>query len=48
VNHIYDPLAESNGRILTLLKVLMARGGDQKAKLFQFLNLIGARALACN
>jgi hypothetical protein len=45
VNHIYHPLAESNGRLLTLLKALKAKGGDQKAKLFQFLNLIGARAL---
>jgi hypothetical protein len=45
VNHIYHPLAESNGKILALLKALKAKGGDQKAKLFQFLNLIGARAL---
>jgi hypothetical protein len=45
VNHIYHPLAESNGRLLTLLKALKAKGGDRKAKLFQFLNLIGARAL---
>jgi hypothetical protein len=28
-----------------LLKALKAKGGDQKAKLFQFLNSIGARAL---
>jgi hypothetical protein len=45
VNHIYHPLAESNGQILTLLRALKAKGGDQKAKLFQFLNQIGARAL---
>jgi hypothetical protein len=45
VNHIYTPLAESNGKILALLKALKAKGGDQKAKLFQFLNIIGARAL---
>ena len=45
VNHIYHPLAESNGTIFTLLKALKAKGGDQKAKLFQFLNKIGARAL---
>jgi hypothetical protein len=30
---------------LTLLRALKAEGGDQKAKLFQFLNKIGARAL---
>jgi hypothetical protein len=45
VNHVYHPLAESSGNILTLLRALKARGGDQKTKLFQFLNQIGARAL---
>ncbi len=45
VNHIYYPLAESGGRLYELLKALKAKGGDQKTKLFQFLNQIGARAL---
>jgi P63C domain len=45
VNHIYFPLAQSSGKILTLLRALKARGGDQQKKLFQFLNEIGARAL---
>jgi hypothetical protein len=45
VNHIYHPLAQSNGQIYELLKALKAKGGDQKTKLFQFLNKIGARAL---
>ena len=45
VNHIYYPLAESSGKLHALLKALKAKGGDQKAKLFQFLNSIGARAL---
>ncbi len=45
VNHIYHPLAESNGKVLELLRALKAKGGDQKTKLFQFLNKIGARAL---
>jgi hypothetical protein len=36
VNHVYHPLAESNGRLRTLLKALKVKGGDQKAKLFQF------------
>jgi hypothetical protein len=45
VNHIYYPLAQSSGKILTLLRALKARGGDQQKKLFQFLNEIGARAL---
>ena len=45
VNHIYYPLAQSNGKLYALLKALKASGGDQKKKLFQFLNEIGARAL---
>lgn len=45
VNHIYYPLAKSNGKLLTLLRALKAQGGDRQAKLFQFLNDVGARAL---
>jgi hypothetical protein len=45
VKHIYFPLAKSNGKVLELLRALKASGGDQKKKLFQFLNLLGARAL---
>jgi hypothetical protein len=45
VNHIYFPVAKSNGKILILLRALKARGGDRSKKLFQFLNDIGARAL---
>ncbi len=45
VNHIYHPLAKSNGKLLALLRALKARGGDRQKKLFQFLNDIGARAL---
>ncbi|HKX10958.1 MAG TPA: P63C domain-containing protein [Stellaceae bacterium] len=45
VKHIYFPLAKSNGKILTLLKALKAQGGDRAKKLFQFLNILGARAL---
>ena len=45
VRHIYFPLAKSNGKILELLRALKAQGGDQKKKLFQFLNEVGARAL---
>jgi hypothetical protein len=45
VNHIYIPLAKSNGRILELLRALKARHGDRQIKLFQFLNEVGARAL---
>jgi hypothetical protein len=43
--HIYYPLAESNGKVYLLLKALKSKDGDQKTKLFQFLNEIGARAL---
>jgi hypothetical protein len=45
VNHIYFPLAQSSGKILELLRANKARGGDRTKKLFQFLNLIGGRAL---
>lgn len=45
VGHIYHPLAQSSGKILTLLRAEKARGGDRSKKLFQFLNEIGARAL---
>jgi hypothetical protein len=45
VNHVYYPLAKSNGKVLTLLRAEKARGGDRQKKLFQFLSDIGARAL---
>lgn len=45
VGHIYSPLAQSNGKILELVRAQKARGGDRKKKLFQFLSEIGARAL---
>ncbi len=45
VNHIYYPLAQSNGRILELVRALKAKDGDRQKKLFQFLSEIGARAL---
>ena len=45
VRHIYFPLAKSSGKILELLRALKVRDGNQKKKLFQFLNVIGARAL---
>ena len=45
VRHIYHPLAQSSGKLYTLLKALKAKDGDRQKKLFQFLNDIGARAL---
>ena len=45
VDHIYTPLAKSNGKILELTRALKANDGDRKKKLFQFLSVVGARAL---
>jgi hypothetical protein len=45
VRHIYHPLAQSSGKLYRLLKVLKAKDGDRRKKMFQFLNEIGARAL---
>ena len=45
VKHIYYPLAQSNGKILELVRALKSKDGDRQKKLFQFLNDVGARAL---
>lgn len=45
VDHIYMPLAKSDGKLLTLLREAKSNNGERNAKLFQFLNEIGARAL---
>ena len=45
VDHIYYPLAKSNGKLLELLRSAKSSGGNRGKKLFQFLNEIGARAL---
>jgi P63C domain len=45
VKHVYIPLADSNGALLKLMKILRAQDGSGRKKLFQFLNIIGARAL---
>jgi hypothetical protein len=45
VKHVWVPLAQSNGKILELVRALKARDGDRQKKLFQFLSEIGARAL---
>jgi len=45
VDHIYYPLAKSNGRLLELLRVAKLSGGNRSKKLFQFLNEVGTRAL---
>ncbi|MFY9923276.1 MAG: P63C domain-containing protein, partial [Opitutaceae bacterium] len=45
VNHVYAPLARSDGRIYRLLQEAKAAGGDRQKKLFQFLTEVGTRAL---
>jgi len=45
IKHIYYPLAQSNGKLLELLRMLKSGAGEPNKKLFQFLNEIGARAL---
>ena len=45
-NHVYFPVAQSSGKILELLRANKASGGDRTRKLFQFLNIIGGRALS--
>lgn len=45
VDHIYTPLAKSNGKLLDLLRSAKSSKGDRNTKLFQFLSEIGARAL---
>lgn len=45
IDHIYIPLAKSNGRLLKLLREAKDIQGDKNKKLFQFLNEIGTQAL---
>ena len=45
VDHIYVPLANSNGKILELARLEKANDGDRRKKLLQFLSEVGTRAL---
>mgnify|MGYP001285219203 CR=1 FL=1 len=45
VDHIYSPLARSNGKLLELLRSAKSSAGDRNTKLFSFLNEVGSRAL---
>lgn len=45
INHVYYPLAKSDGKLLSLLREAKSSYGDKNAKLFQFLNIVGAKAL---
>lgn len=45
LDHIYHPLAKSDGKLLELLKEARSKNGESGKKLFSFLNEVGARAL---
>ena len=45
IDHIYYPLAKSQGKLLALLRENKEQDGDRRKKLFQFLSEIGTRAL---
>lgn len=45
INHIYTPLARSNGKILELARAQKAASDDRRAKIHQFLTEIGVKAL---
>jgi len=45
IDHIYYPLAQSNGKILELVRANKSKAGDRKKKLFVFLSEIGTKAL---
>lgn len=45
VDHVYHPLARSNGKVLELVRISKAKSGDRTRKLHQFLSEIGTRAL---
>ena len=45
LDHVYHPLAKSNGRVLQLTRVQKASGPNRHAKLHQFLSEVGVKAL---
>lgn len=45
LNHVYQPLAKSNGRILQLTQAQRAASADRRGKLHQFLSEVGVKAL---
>lgn len=44
-DHVYWPLAKSDGKLLELLRTAKSNNGDRSKKLFSFLNEVGTRAL---
>ncbi len=45
VNHVYTPLAKSNGKIHKLTQAQKAKSGDKNKRLHEFLSEIGVKAL---
>jgi hypothetical protein len=45
LDHVYKPLANSNGKILELTRVQKAKHDDRRKKLHQFLSDVGVKAL---
>lgn len=45
IDHVYQPLARSSGRVLELVRALKAQGEDRNKKLHQFLSELGVKAL---
>lgn len=45
LNHVYTPLARSNGKILGLARAQKTNSADRRSKLHQFLSEIGVKAL---
>jgi hypothetical protein len=45
VNHVYHPLARSNGKVYELTQVQRAKSGKRRDRLHQFLSEIGVKAL---
>lgn len=45
IEHVYKPLAQSQGKVLDLTRSKKAASGDRHAKLHQFLSVVGVKAL---
>ena len=45
LDHVYKPLANSNGKLLELTRAQRARNADRRKKLHQFLSEVGVKAL---
>jgi hypothetical protein len=45
LDHVWKPLAQSNGKILELTRALKAKSNDRRKRLHQFLSEVGVKAL---